>query len=117
MNITVWITGAASDSSRRRCDLAGFLMILAAGFDRQQLRAIRRLGALAEIVEQTFIRQIELVGIVPVLLRRLVEPLHDVMRIRFDCELPSSVETPGRQIDGADDGTLRRPPGSFSRAT
>src|SRR6202020_3677019 len=83
-----------------RLSLAG---LFATALQHQQVRAVCRLGPLGEIFEQSGVREIELVGIRPIRLRRLAEPSNDTMRIRLEGEFAPSIETSGRRVDGTTD--------------
>src|SRR5690242_9723201 len=71
------------------------------GVDAQHLRAA--LDAVFQVGEQPLVGEVERVRMLPVVSRDLMEATHDLLVADFDRQLAPSVETAGREVDGADD--------------
>ncbi len=54
--------------------------------------------------EQTFVGEIEQMGVLPVLVERFADAADDVFVVDFDGEFAAAVEAAGSEVDGADDG-------------
>ena len=77
----------------RRDDRSDLLLRLRLAFQHELLRAFA--AALREIVEQSLVGEIELVRVLPVVLRDPVERLDDVVIVQLDRELAPAVEAAG----------------------
>ena len=79
-----------------------FLRMLVIGAQDQLFRATP--AFLLQIGEQSLVRQVKRVRVLPIVLGDLVQPRHHVVVIDFDGQLAPIVEAARREIDRADDG-------------
>jgi len=59
---------------------------------------------LLEFFEETFVGEIERMGMLPVVVNDVAQAFYDFGAVNLDSEFAAGIETAGSKIDGADDG-------------